>query len=77
MMRYPRDNGVWDGNGQPFTYSIAYGLIAGIGTWVFMSGTFFALSLVGIEKPEFHDPDVVSSESMAVVERVNSSEEVE
>ena len=39
---------------MPLTYSIAYGLIAGIGSFVIMEGTFVALSFVGIKKPEFH-----------------------
>jgi AGZA family xanthine/uracil permease-like MFS transporter len=36
---------------MPLTYSIAYGLIAGIGTWFFFKGTFFLLSFVGIPDP--------------------------
>jgi adenine/guanine/hypoxanthine permease len=42
---------------MPLTYSIAYGLIAGIGCFVVLEGTFWLLSLVGIEKPVFlpHD----------------------
>jgi len=36
---------------MPLTYSIAYGLIAGIGSYVVMEGTFLLLSFVGISKP--------------------------
>mmetsp|Transcript_4894 Transcript_4894/g.5962 ORF Transcript_4894/g.5962 Transcript_4894/m.5962 type:complete len:539 (+) Transcript_4894:90-1706(+) len=36
---------------MPLTYSIGYGLIAGMGCYFFLEGTFFLLSLVGIEKP--------------------------
>lgn len=36
---------------MPLTYSIAYGLIAGIGTWFFFKGIFFALSFLGIPDP--------------------------
>jgi hypothetical protein len=39
---------------MPLTYSIAYALIAGIGVGVLV---LFALSIVGIEKLVFHDPD--------------------
>jgi AGZA family xanthine/uracil permease-like MFS transporter len=42
---------------MPLTYSIAYGLIAGIGAYMFMHGTFWLLSFVGIEKPVFTNPD--------------------
>jgi AGZA family xanthine/uracil permease-like MFS transporter len=42
---------------MPLTYSIAYGLIAGIMTWIILQSTFNLLSLVGIEKPVFDDPD--------------------
>jgi adenine/guanine/hypoxanthine permease len=44
---------------MPLTYSIAYGLIAGIGTFVVMEGTFLLLSFVGIPKPVYEDPDVI------------------
>jgi AGZA family xanthine/uracil permease-like MFS transporter len=36
---------------MPLTYSIAYGLIAGIGMWIVLKGTFLLLSLVGIPDP--------------------------
>lgn len=36
---------------MPLTYSIAYGLIAGIGTWFFFKGVFLGLSFVGIPDP--------------------------
>lgn len=36
---------------MPLTYSIAYGLIAGIGSFIVMEGVFKLLSLVGLELP--------------------------
>ena len=36
---------------MPLTYSIAYGLIAGIGTYFVMEGIFWILSFVGLEVP--------------------------
>ena len=36
---------------MPLTYSIAYGLIAGICTYIIMEGTFFLLALVGLPIP--------------------------
>lgn len=42
---------------MPLTYSIAYGLIAGIGTWIVLQGTFYLLSLVGVEKPVWDAPE--------------------
>lgn len=45
---------------MPLTYSIAYGLIAGICTFFLMEGTFFILSKFGIAPPEYPliDPDL-------------------
>lgn len=40
---------------MPLTYSIAYGLIAGIFSFAFLEGTFLLLTYVGIEKPNFDD----------------------
>lgn len=40
---------------MPLTYSIAYGLIAGIFTYFVSEGTFLLLSYVGIPKPEYGD----------------------
>ena len=36
---------------MPLTYSIAYGLLAGIGSYVVMESTFWILSLIGIKLP--------------------------
>jgi xanthine/uracil/vitamin C permease (AzgA family) len=36
---------------MPLTYSIAYGLLAGIGAYVVMESTFWMLSLIGIKLP--------------------------
>jgi hypothetical protein len=38
---------------MPLTYSIAYGLIAGIVSYMIMEGTFYLLTFVGIAKPEY------------------------
>lgn len=42
---------------MPLTYSIAYGLIAGIGCYVIMTATFKLLALVGIAEPNFEPPE--------------------
>jgi AGZA family xanthine/uracil permease-like MFS transporter len=42
---------------MPLTYSIAYGLIAGIVSYMIMEGTFYLLTFVGIAKPEFLPAD--------------------
>jgi adenine/guanine/hypoxanthine permease len=40
---------------MPLTYSIAYGLIAGIVSYFIMEGTFFILEKVGIPKPVYSE----------------------
>lgn len=52
---------------MPLTYSIAYGLIAGIGCYLIMHVTFWILSFVGIKKPVFTDPNEVFQEPEDVV----------
>lgn len=42
---------------MPLTYSIAYGLIAGIGCYVIMTAMFKLLALVGIAEPNFEPPE--------------------
>ena len=42
---------------MPLTYSIAYGLIAGIVIYLIMEGTFLLLSFVGIEKPSYEEAE--------------------
>merc|ERR1712151_168959 len=42
---------------MPLTYSIGYGLIAGIGCWVIFQIVFKLLKLVGIKKPKFDNED--------------------
>ena len=42
---------------MPLTYSIAYGLLAGIACWIFLQSLFKLLSLVGIERPVFVDAE--------------------
>lgn len=44
---------------MPLTYSIAYGLIAGIGCWIACSLAFKFLSLVGMERPEFEEEEEI------------------
>ena len=56
---------------MPLTYSIAYGLIAGICAYIIMEGTFWILSKVGIAKPEF------TPESMEIVAPGQEQEEPE
>jgi hypothetical protein len=48
---------------MPLAYSIAYGLIAGIGVGVLI---LFILSIVGIEKLVFHDPDAEEKKELLV-----------
>lgn len=43
---------------MPLTYSIAYGLIAGIGTYLVLNTTFYLLTFLGIEKPVFTPEDI-------------------
>ena len=47
---------------MPLTYSIAYGLLAGIMSFAIMEGTFLLLSLVGIKKPVF-EPEGEAAET--------------
>ena len=38
---------------MPLTYSIAYGLIAGICSWLILQGVFLLFSVFGVAKPDF------------------------
>lgn len=42
---------------MPLTYSIAYGLLAGIITWIVMQIVFFVLEKFGISRPSFEEDD--------------------
>lgn len=42
---------------MPLTYSIAYGLLAGIACWIFLQCLFKLLALVGIERPSFAEDE--------------------
>jgi adenine/guanine/hypoxanthine permease len=42
---------------MPLTYSIAYGLIAGIGTYMVMWTVFKLLAFIGIKEPNFDEED--------------------
>lgn len=44
---------------MPLTYSIAYGLIAGIATYYIMEGTFYLLTFVGLANPYADEVEVV------------------
>ena len=59
---------------MPLTYSIAYGLIAGIGTYVVAEGVFLLLSFVGIPRPEYDDE---SDGNVKLLEDVEPSKEDE
>ena len=61
---------------MPLTYSIAYGLIAGIGTWIVLQGTFYLLSLVGVQKPSWDAPEEESPMVLAGKAAKEPSEEV-
>jgi len=52
---------------MPLTYSITYGLIAGIGSYLVMEGTFWFLSLARIQKP-------TDDAAVATIPRRSSSE---
>ena len=43
---------------MPLTYSIAYGLIAGIVSWFILQALFYSLALCGIERPSFDVEEV-------------------
>ena len=47
---------------MPLTYSIAYGLIAGLGTYLVCFLTFSLLEKIGIERPSFTPPEKVENE---------------
>jgi len=60
---------------MPLTYSIAYGLIAGIVTYVVMEGSFLALSYVGLEIPGEEEADAhVVGKSLNDVTEGNTKE---
>ena len=42
---------------MPLTYSIAYGLLAGIACWIFLQSLFKIMELIGFERPVFVDED--------------------
>jgi AGZA family xanthine/uracil permease-like MFS transporter len=62
---------------MPLTYSIAYGLIAGIMTWIILQSTFYLLSLVGIEKPVFDDPDADISTTEMETKVAEAADEID
>jgi AGZA family xanthine/uracil permease-like MFS transporter len=56
---------------MPLTYSIAHGLIAGIGSYLIMHGTFFILDKAGIPYPVFEDKEDVNTAEKAVEEEAD------
>ena len=42
---------------MPLTYSIAYGLIAGICVWLICQSVFWILGFLGVERPSFDDEE--------------------
>jgi adenine/guanine/hypoxanthine permease len=50
---------------MPLTYSIAYGLVAGIGCWVIMQSVFRLLELVGIKRPVHEDDEFGASKHVS------------
>ena len=52
---------------MPLTYSIAYGLLAGIACWIFLQSLFKILSFFGIERPSFapDDDDMANADESA------------
>lgn len=62
---------------MPLTYSIAYGLIAGIGTYIVMEGVFWILSFAGIEVPGDEEVAEMPMEGKTKVVDPNVEEEDE
>lgn len=52
---------------MPLTYSIAYGLIAGISMWIILETTFWILGFAGIKRPNTHE-DIAFDDTLGVVE---------
>jgi AGZA family xanthine/uracil permease-like MFS transporter len=48
---------------MPLTYSIAYGLIAGIGAYLVFTLAYKAFELVGVPPPTFEEDDIVEIKS--------------
>jgi adenine/guanine/hypoxanthine permease len=59
---------------MPLTYSIAYGLIAGIGTYVVAEGVFLLLSFLGIPKPEYEEESEGNVKSLSDEEPLEKEE---
>ena len=47
---------------MPLTYSIAYGLLAGIACWIFLQSVFKLMEFAGIERPSFAEEDNVPAD---------------
>lgn len=48
---------------MPLTYSIAYGLIAGIGAYLVFTLAYKAFELVGVPPPTFEEDDIIEIKS--------------
>ena len=62
---------------MPLTYSIAYGLIAGIVTYLVMEGVFRVLAMAGVELPADDEDKHVVGKSLAEITDGNDAVEPE
>jgi len=62
---------------MPLTYSIAYGLLGGLMTWIILQLVFFPLKLVGIERPSFDDEVEAAAATAGAEDHGHSSSETE
>jgi len=58
---------------MPLTYSIAYGLIAGIAIFIIIEGTMLILSFVGIKKPVYEEGDMFGGKTASITTEKDSS----
>ena len=59
------------------TYSIAYGLLAGIACWIFLQSVFKLLALVGIERPVFEEESAPVDFSSKKEKEISSEEDAD
>merc|ERR1712087_276177 len=62
---------------MPLTYSIAYGLIAGIGTYLVMEAVFMIFAMVGIKLPDDENAEISEKEDFLEGKVVPIGEDVE
>lgn len=58
---------------MPLTYSIAYGLIAGIAIFLIMEGTMLILSFVGIKRPVYEEGGMFGGKDESITTEEDSS----